>query len=127
VRTVHEALAVAPPLTGAAYGALIERLDPVWTDEVVCPVHLAVRALRTAQEAAAVGDVGEATAAHRTARDRLFDALWHAGLLTLDEQLEQIAAADATGAGPPGHGGVRVRAGNPLQMRQWNAWRPDQR
>lgn len=127
VRTAYEALAATPPMAGDEYQALRDRLDPVWVAEVVCPVHLAARELRTAEEAAVAGDGGEATAAHHAARARLFDALWHAGLLTVDEELEQIAAADAADAVPPEAGGVRVRSGNPLMMRHWNAWRPDER
>lgn len=123
-RTVYEALRAQPPLTAAEYGALTERLRPLYLEEVVCPVHLAASQLQAAAHAAAACDPDEAVTAHQTARARLYDALWHAGLLTVDEELQELAA-DLPPEAAHEDTTMRVRATDRLLMRQWQAWRTD--
>lgn len=125
-RTVYEALGVQPPLTAPEYGALTERLDPLYLAEVVCPVHLAASQLQAAADAAAVGDPDEAVAAHQTARARLYDALWHAGLLTADEELQELAADLPPAEAAQEDAAMRVRATDRLLQRQWAAWRSEE-
>lgn len=122
-RTTYEALGGQPPLTVAEYSRLAEQLTPLFIEEVVCPVHLAAKSLWAAAQAAAAGEVERAAASHREVRARLYDALWNAGLLTFDEQLQEIAAEDAEPGDAHDERGVRVRLRDRLSMRQWNAWR----
>lgn len=123
-RTVYETLAVQPPLAASEYTELIEQLTPLYLEEVICPVHLAVRNLRAAADAVAAGDVGEAIVAHHTGQARLYDALWHADLLTLDEELQEVTA-DLTEDGTRVDRATQVKATNRLRQRQWQAWRAE--
>lgn len=124
-RSVYEALRAHPPLTADEYTGLIEQLAPLYLDEVVCPVQVAARQLRQAVNASASDDVDQVVSAHRAARARLYDALWNAGLLTLDEELQELSAdvaADPSDETPA----MRTKTTDRLGMRQWQAWRTDE-
>lgn len=121
-RTVYEALGAEPPLAVADYTSFVEQLGPLYLEEVVCPIHLAVSRLQAAADAAAAGDAGEVMVTHQAARAQLYDALWHAGLLTLDEELQEVAADVAANAATEGSP-TRVKAADRLRQRQWHAWR----
>lgn len=121
-RTVYEELGAEPPLASADYTSFVEQLRPLYLEEVVCPIHLAAGTLQAAADAAAAGDASEVMATHQAARAQLYDALWHAGLLTLDEELQEVVADAAVDASTEGNV-TRVKAADRLRQRQWHAWR----
>lgn len=119
-RAAFETLIAEPALTARTYRELIHALHPIWVEEVMCPVHVAVNHLHQAAQAAAYGNEPDVKASHEAARTYLYEALSKARLLTLEEGLQAIVVDDllrdaqsderpGSSTGPIVHG--------------WNAWR----
>ncbi|HVM13248.1 MAG TPA: hypothetical protein VM287_02850 [Egibacteraceae bacterium] len=94
-RTVYDTLAAAPAaLAPRRYRELIDELEPLWIEDVVCPIQVAVHHLHAAAVAVIAGDEVTAKASHEAARTHLYDALSTVGLLTLEEQLQEAVVQD---------------------------------
>lgn len=119
-RTVYDALAGDAALPAAAYHDLIDALHPLWVEEVVCPVHVAVSHLHRAAAAAEAGDRAVATH-HEAARTNLYQALARARLLTLEERWQEVVVDDLLHRAPPDE----PAADSPdLRVAEsWHAWR----
>lgn len=89
-RTVYDTLASEARLTPERYRELIDALRPLWIEDVVCPVHVAVRHLRAAALAVATGQDADAKASHEAARTHLHTALGTVGLLTVEEEVQDL-------------------------------------
>lgn len=118
-RTAYDILGDEPQLTARGYLALVEALRPVWIEEVVCPVHLAVRHLRSAAEAAAAGDDATRSGRHEAARAHLHQALSTVRLLTLEERLQEVVVDDLLRDTRVGEG----RPDSGRTVHTWDGWR----
>jgi len=107
-RVIYDSLVSELRPTAARYRMLIAALRPLWIEEVVCPVNIAVRELCRAAEAAESGNETTRHAHHEAARAQLYQALSTARLLTLEERLQEVVVNDLLGDAPSGDGSLRT-------------------
>lgn len=117
-RMVYDRLVAEAAPTAQRYRELAQALRLLWIEDVVCPIHIAVRQLEAAAAAAASGDRAVAAARHESAQASLYDALATTLLLTVEESLEGVAADEllrnARQDEPAGGGGT---------FHGWGSWR----
>lgn len=119
-RTVYDILAAAPAVAPQRYQALISELEPLWTEDVVCPIQVTVRHLHAAAGAVISGDDATARASHEAARTQLYDALSTVGLLTVEEELQEAVVEDLLRGTPVGED---QSSSDGFMLSGWCNWR----
>lgn len=117
-RTVYDLLVADAAPTAQRYHELAQALRPLWIEDVVCPIHTAVRYLQAAAAAAASGDRAVAAARHESAQACLYDALATTRLLTVEESLQGVVADELLR-----NATLDEHAGGGSTFHGWGAWR----
>ena len=117
-RMVYDRLVEEAAPAAQRYRELAQALRPLWIEDVVCPINIAVRHLQAAAAAAASGDRAVAAARHESAQASLYDALATTLLLTVEESLEGVAADELLR-----NATLDEHAGGGSTFHGWGAWR----